>query len=272
MLDTGTVTLDVGGVALAVDAPAGWLAPLAERYAAYVVQAPPAWQVTLRWDPTPHDEDPGWIDHDGPLTRFHVRVYTGWLDLARRVATISAPSKERVFSAIERIVVYICMQTLPREHSGLLLHASGVVIRGAGHIFVGPSGAGKTTVARLATGYGQVVSDENVIARLDVDGPKLVSTPFWGFSTPQDLVVRDRIEAPLRAVYILAQTPGFERSRLSSGQAALALLDSEKVAVERPQSASAWLAVAERLVTRVPIYRLGFRPTTELWAFLGERS
>jgi hypothetical protein len=73
---------------------------------------------------------------------------------------------------------------------------------------------------------------------------------------------------PLRAVYVLAQTPGFELARLTPSQAVLALLDSEKVAVERPSSADAWLAAAQRLVAETPVYRLGFRPTPEVWSFL----
>jgi hypothetical protein len=164
---------------------------------------------------------------------------------------------------VERTLVYICMQALPREHAGLLLHACGVVRHGAGHVFVGPSGAGKTTVAQLAAGYGQVLSDENVVLRANTPGPELWSTPFWGFSTPPELIARARVTAPLRAVYILAQTAGFTLTPLTPGKAVLALLSSEKVAVER-------LAAAQRLVERTPVYRLGFRPTSELWELLGE--
>ena len=264
------LTLDVAGVVMAVDLPAGWLPPLAARYAEFASDALPAWHVTLQHDPTLDDEPAGWIEHTEQLTRFRVHANAGWLNLDEHRAAISSPTQARAFSAVERILVYICMQTLPREHAGLLLHASGVMRHGGGHVFVGPSGAGKTTVARLAEGYGRVLCDENVILRTGDAGPELWSTPFWGFSTPPEMIVRARLHVPLRAVYILAQTPGFELTRLAPGQAALALLGSEKVAVERPASANAWLAAAERLVSQVPVYRLGFRPTVELWSFLDE--
>src|SRR5262249_29799700 len=45
------------------------------------------------------------------------------------------------------------------EIDGLLLHASSVLRRGRAFLFPGPSGAGKTTIARLAAGGG-VLSDE----------------------------------------------------------------------------------------------------------------
>jgi hypothetical protein len=54
----------------------------------------------------------------------------------------------------------------------------------------------------------------------------------------------------------------------------LALLTTEKVTTERPESATVWLAVADRLIAVVPVYRLSFRPTAEIWDFLmaeGER-
>jgi hypothetical protein len=47
-------------------------------------------------------------------------------------------------------------------------------------------------------------------------------------------------------------------------------LATEKVAVERVSSALAWLAVVERLVAQVPVYRLVSRPTTDVWPFLLE--
>lgn len=268
MAQSERLTLDVAGVVLAVDVPVGWLAPLVERYAAFLSASQPAWQVALHCDPDLQLDQPGWIEHEEYRTRFHVNAAAGWIDLAERCGAVSTSSEAGAFSALERILVYICMQTLPREHAGLLLHACGVERHGAGYVFVGPSGAGKTTVARLAPGYGQVLSDENVILRVGDGGPQLWSTPFWGFSTPREMVARVRLAVPLRAVYVLAQTPRFELARLTPAQAVLALLDSEKVAVERPASAEAWLGAAQHLVAQTAVYRLGFRPTPELWTWL----
>lgn len=268
MGENNRLTLDVGGVVMEIEVPSGWLPPLAARYGAFISAAQPVWHTRLIYDPSVVPDATAWIEHDELFSRFQVYGYAGWLDLAAHSAAISTPSPERAVSALERLLVYVCMQALPREHEGLLLHACGVLRNGAGEVFVGPSGAGKTTIARLATGHGQVVGDENVIVRLDGDVPKLISTPFWGSSTPPEIVARVRVEAPLRAVYVLTHAPGFACTRLSAAEAALALLASEKVAVERPASAAAWLAVAERLTAQVGMYRLAFRPAPELWAFL----
>ena len=52
------------------------------------------------------------------------------------------------------------------------------------------------------------------------------------------------------------------------GMLVLALLTTEKLAVERVSSARAWLEIAQRLVAATPTYRLYSRPTAEVWPFL----
>lgn len=268
MTDSSLV-LDIGGVTLGVTlASAAWAGPLAARYEGFLAAGTPRWRVTVAHDPALVPDGLPWIRHEGPVTRFRIAAFAGWIDLAARQAAISAPSAAAAASALERVASYICMQTLPREHGALWLHAAGIVWDGMGDVFFGPSGAGKTTVAGLAAGYGQVLSDENVVVRMGGAGPELLSTPFWGQSTPPALICRVNRRAPLRALYALAQAPAFDLARLGPAEAVMALLGTEKVATERAESADAWLAVAEKLVAHVPVYRLGFRPEGELWDFL----
>ncbi|QLQ07998.1 MAG: hypothetical protein HZY76_19720 [Anaerolineae bacterium] len=89
------------------------------------------------------------------------------------------PAAERAASAIERVLVYILMQVLPREHNGLLLHGVGVVWRNAGYLFFGPSGPARRHWPS-ARGHAQVLCDENVVVMVGAQGPVICSTPFWG--------------------------------------------------------------------------------------------
>ncbi len=269
---TTALDLEIGGLALRFALPPGWLPPLRDRYAAFLTAQPPAWSVTVEEGAVAVTESAAWISHEGPLSRFGVPGVAGWIDLAARTASIRTPSARGAWSAIERTAGYILMQALPREQEALWLHASGVVLRGRGHVFFGASGAGKTTVARLAAGHADLLCDENVVLKLAADAWELQSTPFWGHSTPPELIRRVNRRAPLDALYQLTHTPDFTVTRLSPADAVTALLGTEKVATERVDSALAWLAIAGRLVERVPVYRLGFRPTVELWDFLASIS
>jgi hypothetical protein len=74
------------------------------------------------------------------------------------------------------------------ERGGVLLHASSVVSNGRAFAFVGPSGAGKTTMARLAAPRA-VLSDEVTALRPRGSRPgdstrkpafDCFPTPFWG--------------------------------------------------------------------------------------------
>lgn len=268
-MSESAVTIDVAGVVIGLTLPnRTWADLIRERYREFLSSAPAAWSVTVRRDPGQPRENPGWARHDGPVTTFHIQYYRGEVDLPARAAWVTAPSLERVASAIERTLTYILVQALPRERDALLLHACGVVLGDRGYVFFGHSGAGKTTVARLAEDHAEVLCDENIVLRPGIRRVEVLSTPLWGWSTPPQMVRRVNRCVPLAGLFNLAQASEFALTRLTPGQAVTALLDTEKVATERLESAAAWLTVAGRIVERVPVQTLSFPPTTELWSFL----
>ncbi len=267
MTARATLTLNVGGIGMAVTAPAAWRPRLTERYGQFLSNDRAAWQVTVQHGWTAPQTQPTTIEHGETWTRFAYAPFGGWLDLAGRQAGVAIASDQHLLPALERLLVYLLTQALPQDVGGLLLHACGVVRQGQAHVFIGPSGAGKSTIARLASGYGQVLCDENIVLRLGAAGPEALSTPFWGQATP-DTTARLRLSAPLAALYTLQQTPDFSLAPLTPAQAVLALIDSTRIAVEQPSRAAAWLAAAQSLLAQAPIYRLGFQPTTDLWPFL----
>ena len=263
------LTIDISGLKLAISvSDPAWLPGLAERYSAFLSDDPARWRVDLHHDPALTDTERPWLRHHGALSVFRVNAYSGWIDMASRCGSVATPSHARAVSALERTLAYVCMQALPRDHGALLLHSVGVEVDGDGHVFFGPSGAGKTTVARLSHGFGRILSDESVILRDTGSAAVLDSTPFWGLSTPPEMISRIRRTVPLAALYTLVHAPSFKLERLRPWEAVSALLGSEKIAVERVESATAWLSIVERILAHTPVYRLSFPPTTELWPFL----
>lgn len=241
------------------------------RYAAFLDDSAPrepaAWHIRLVNATVTRATTP-WITHDEAVTRFAIDDFTGWIDLHEQRAEATATDVGRAAMAIDRLLAYICMLVLPRERRGLLLHGAAIVWQGVGLAFCGHSGAGKTTVARLATGVAKVLTDETLVISLASSQPLLLSTPFWGASTPVELIRRVNRKAPLRALFLLEHASQFALEPLNAGEAVLALLATEKVAVERVSSAEAWLHMVSELVSRLPVYRLHFRPTADLWPFL----
>jgi hypothetical protein len=86
---------------------------------------------------------------------------------------------------------------------GLVLHACGIALRGRAVLFVGRSGAGKTTMARLfrrVRPEAAVLSDDRVVVRRAPRGFRAFGTPWHGsgrFATARS--------CPLAAVVFLEQ-------------------------------------------------------------------
>jgi hypothetical protein len=86
---------------------------------------------------------------------------------------------------------------------GAELHACGVTdAEGNGHLFVGQSGAGKSTIARLLTEMpgSAILSDDRIVVRMKDGRPWIYGTPWHGeaeFSSPDS--------APLRTILFLAK-------------------------------------------------------------------
>lgn len=264
-----TFGMSVGGVGFQVTVPDdAWLAALAPLYAEFPLDSEPEWQVLVSHEPELAVAGQRWIEHDGPLTRFCVDGYAGWVDLERRQAVVRTSSLAGGASAIERGVGYGCMHALLRQGQGLMLHAAGIRWRGQGLIASGHSGAGKTTLARLALGHGEPFNDEVVIVDLAGPQPLLLSTPILGQGTPPDLARRVKRAAPAAALLLLAHGPAFELAPLDPAEAVMELLRTNIAAVERFDSARLWMERVDQLVRALPVYRLRFRPTAELWDFL----
>jgi hypothetical protein len=87
---------------------------------------------------------------------------------------------------------------LPRR--GLLIHASGVVAQGEAFVFLGESGAGKTTTARRLGREGALrISDDLAILRVEQDDR--ISVEPCGFDRGGRLPGRAGTSWPLRAAY-----------------------------------------------------------------------
>ena len=138
---------------------------------------------------------------------------------------------------------------------GVELHSCGIIDGdGRGHLFVGVSGAGKSTTARLWGDRARgVVSDDRVIVR-ERDGA------MWMFGTPwhgeAELSMPGGV--PLTGVYLLVQAETNALRALDPAEAVARLFRCTFPLFHDPAALEFTLAFLERLAARVPVRELRF--------------
>lgn len=138
---------------------------------------------------------------------------------------------------------------------GVELHSCGVIDRERrGHLFVGVSGAGKTTTARFwGDRAAGIVSDDRVVVR-EIDGV------MWMFGTPwhgeAELSMPEGV--PLSAVYLLTQAPAHRIVDVSSAEAVARLFRCVFPLFHDPDALQYTLQFLERITAAVPVRELQF--------------
>jgi hypothetical protein len=138
---------------------------------------------------------------------------------------------------------------------GVELHSCGVIdTQGRGHLFVGVSGAGKTTTARLWEAAGaNIVSDDRVIVR-ELDGVMhMYGTPWHGEA---ELAIATSV--PLAGVYLLTQAPDNALQSLSHAEAVARLFRCTFPMFHDADALDFTLSFLAKLAAAVPVRELQF--------------
>jgi hypothetical protein len=172
---------------------------------------------------------------------------------------VFAGTLENVFRAV---VAYRLAAT-----GGALLHSAGVLDEGGAHLFLGRSGAGKTTVSTLSAQSGrQVLSDDLNAVCWERDRPVVYQMPFSG-----DFGQAERVPGafPLTAIHRLEKGSP-ERLRAASPAEAFGSLAACATAVGRdPYRSALVMETLERLASAVPVSTLTFARDGDPWSILG---
>jgi len=147
------------------------------------------------------------------------------------------------------------------EKGGFLVHSASAVRNGRAFLFSGISGAGKTTISRLAPPDVTLLTDEISYVCRNGDGYSAFGTPFAG-----DLgKAGENISAPLAGLYLLVQGRQNQARSIGPGDAARRLLRNVLFFADDASLVERLFGTVCEFVTRVPVYELTFRPEPDVW-------
>jgi hypothetical protein len=159
--------------------------------------------------------------------------------------------------SVLRIVHSLILAT----RGGFLLHAASAICDGHAYLFSGVSGAGKTTLTRLAPPDVTLLTDEISYIRPGDDGYCAFGTPFAGeLARPGE-----NCSAPISTLFFLEKGPSNRIDEMSSAEAMRRLMRNILFFAEDSELTNALLATACQFVSRVPVRRLTFYPDGKVW-------
>jgi hypothetical protein len=166
--------------------------------------------------------------------------------------------------SIDAVLRIVHTLVLARQ-GGFLLHSASAIRSGKAFLFAGVSGAGKTTISRLAPPDATLLTDEISYVRRQGDEYVAFGTPFTG----ELAKLGENVSAPIAALYLLAQGPENRIEPVGSGDAARSLLANLLFFAEDPELVQATFHSAFEFVGRVPVFRLTFVPDARVWEMIG---
>jgi hypothetical protein len=148
---------------------------------------------------------------------------------------------------------------------GLVLHACGLDDNGRGLLFIGHSGAGKSTQAALwAVEPGVILlGTDRIAVRLHDYGPVAYGTPWGG----EHQAACNR-SAPVAAIFLLEQAGRNAAHRLSGEDAAPRMLACSFLPYWDSGLMDSALQLVEVLLESTPVYLLECRPEPDLVALV----
>lgn len=155
---------------------------------------------------------------------------------------------------------------------GVMLHACGIKFINKGLLFVGTSGAGKSTIARLwhknsedkeNSGSIIVLNDDRVIIRKK-------GKRFWLFGTPWhgELNQCSPQRAPIEKIFFLRHAQSNYLKIIPPAQAAARLLNHSLAVFWNKQNMESALVLYSELLKNMPCYELGFVPDKTVLDFI----
>ncbi|MGC2332394.1 MAG: hypothetical protein WA581_13145 [Candidatus Acidiferrales bacterium] len=258
------VTVEIGGLPIFLrSGNADFCRMLERRYVGFVnpfASAEYEFEIDLNPPSAPSDEDARVWKKDTLWFFERGDFHAEWDSRTRRGWVRQAPNPYAIDT-----VLRIAHSLVLAEEGGFLLHAASAIRSGHSFIFTGVSGAGKTTISRLAPSDAAVLTDEISYIRRRPSGYRAYGTPFAG----ELARVGENLSAPLGAVYLLEKGPVNCIKPIDDRRAVRALLRNILFFSHDEQLVKRVFDSAFEFVSCVPTARLIFTPDKRVWRLIG---
>ena len=238
------------------------------RFQEFETEAPADYLVSLSFGDAPVSEwrvserlGENWNPSAGVL---EIRVTEWHASLSLRDNEVRASLPGRWPRAVDSLLATSSQVLSITTGRALFFHASCVERNGRAFMFLGRSGAGKTTAAFLSVEAGARVLAEEMtcVCGFDAEGALKVATlPFWqrGGTRVSPLVL------PLERILVLNQSDRDRVSKLSRSAGLSALARCATVGSRHPLVMSAAFDLVQRIAEMAEIRLLDFRKSSEFW-------
>jgi hypothetical protein len=166
--------------------------------------------------------------------------------------------------SIDSVLRIVHTLVLARK-GGFLLHAASAIRNGKAFLFAGVSGAGKTTISRLAPADTTLLTDEISYVQKQDEGYIAFGTPFTG----ELAKLGENVSAPIVALYLLAKGSENRIEPVPAGEAVRSLLANVLFFAEDHELVRLTFDSACEFVRHVPVSRFTFLPDSKVWELIG---
>lgn len=260
------VTIKIGGIAIAIRTDsAEFRRMLIDRYAGFVTCTDFA-DVELEIelfepaDAAASDEDLQLSLHGREWVMERGDFRARW-NAANGRGLVRQPPSPYAIDSVLRIIHSLILA----KRGGLLLHAASAIRFGGAFLFAGVSGAGKTTIARLAPADAVLLTDEISYVVWNNEGHYACGTPFAG----ELARAGENVSAPIKGLFLLEKGPNNRIEPVSEAEAVRSLMRHVLFfAHESVLVTEVFRSVCE-FVKQVPVRRLIFVPDERVWNIIG---
>ena len=264
-----SVAIDIGGMPIALRTQdAAFRQLLENRYAGFInpsVRAQFEFDVDL-FEPadvvpeaTAADEDVRVSFEDGQWSLRRGDFRARWNSSAGR----GHIRQSRIPYAIDSVLRIVHTLILAKQ-GGFLVLAASAIRNGRAFLFAGVSGAGKTTISRLAPADATLLTDEISYVRRDGDAFRACGTPFAG----ELARVGENQSAPLQTLFLLQKGSQNRIEQVAPHEAIRLLLKNILFFAEDPELVGLVFRSACEFIERIPVRRLTFVPDERVWEMI----